>query len=283
MASTFPALLSELLRADAGRPLVTFYDDATGERVELSVATYANWVAKTSSLFVEELDLTRGDRIRIDLPTHWLGPVFLGAAWNVGLTLVEDDDAEAFVCGPEGLEEYAAHAGDAPGGRLRPGAARGALPRPAAARRPRLRHRGLVAARRVPPVGPARGRRGGAAGDRSGHPADPVVRRPAARRRRPADHHGEPGHPRGDWPRSCSRWSRGGSTVWVAQRRPRRLGAPPRGRARDRGGPVSRPGRSRRTPRRGTGGAGSRPWSRPAARGTPWPSPGPPGRRGRHG
>ena len=40
MASTFPALLSELLRADAGRPLVTFYDDATGERVELSVATY---------------------------------------------------------------------------------------------------------------------------------------------------------------------------------------------------------------------------------------------------
>ena len=49
MASTFPVLLAELLRADAGRPLVTFYDDATGERVELSVATYANWVAKTSS------------------------------------------------------------------------------------------------------------------------------------------------------------------------------------------------------------------------------------------
>ena len=114
MASTFPALLSELLRADAGRPLVTFYDDATGERVELSVATYANWVAKTSSLFVEELDLTRGDRIRIDLPTHWLGPVFLGAAWNVGLTLVGDDDAEDFVCGPEGLGAYAAHAAKHP-------------------------------------------------------------------------------------------------------------------------------------------------------------------------
>jgi uncharacterized protein (TIGR03089 family) len=114
MASTFPALLAELLRADAGRPLVTFYDDATGERVELSVATYANWVAKTSSLFVEELDLSRGDRIRVDLPTHWLGPVFLGAAWNVGLTLVEDDDAEAFVCGPAGLEEYAARAAKHP-------------------------------------------------------------------------------------------------------------------------------------------------------------------------
>ena len=77
-----PPCLAELLRADAGRPLVTFYDDATGERVELSVATYANWVAKTASLLVEELDLTRGDRIRLDLPTHWLGPVFLGAAWT---------------------------------------------------------------------------------------------------------------------------------------------------------------------------------------------------------
>lgn len=114
MASTFPALLAELLRADAGRPLVTFYDDATGERVELSVATYANWVAKTSSLFVEELDLTRGDRLRIDLPTHWLGPVFLGTAFNVGLTVVPDGDADAYVCGPDGLGEYADRAAATP-------------------------------------------------------------------------------------------------------------------------------------------------------------------------
>ena len=60
---------------------MTFYDDDSGERVELSVTTYANWVAKTASLLVEEHDLERGDRLRIDLPAHWLGPVFLGAAW----------------------------------------------------------------------------------------------------------------------------------------------------------------------------------------------------------
>jgi uncharacterized protein (TIGR03089 family) len=51
--TVFAAVLADLLRRDPGRPLVTFYDDATGERVELSVATYANWVAKTSSLLVE--------------------------------------------------------------------------------------------------------------------------------------------------------------------------------------------------------------------------------------
>ena len=115
MATTFPALLATLLRADPGRPLVTFYDDATGERVELSVATYANWVAKTSSLFVEELDLGRGDRVLVDLPAHWLTPVFLGAAWNVGLVVVPPGaEADAVVCGPEGLEEYADRAGALP-------------------------------------------------------------------------------------------------------------------------------------------------------------------------
>ena len=48
-------LLRSALAADPARPLVTFYDDATGERVELSVATFANWVAKTANLLQDEL------------------------------------------------------------------------------------------------------------------------------------------------------------------------------------------------------------------------------------
>jgi len=107
--TTFPSLLADLLRREPGRPLVTFYDDATGERVELSVTTYANWVAKTSSLMVEELDLERGDSIRVDLPTHWLGPVFLGAAWNIGLAVSYDGPADLVVCGPDGLGRWADH------------------------------------------------------------------------------------------------------------------------------------------------------------------------------
>ncbi len=103
---TFSAVLAEQLRRDPGRPLVTFYDDATGERVELSVTTYANWVAKTASLAQDELDLTRGDKITVDLPTHWLGPVWLGAAWSLGLTLT-DGDAGVVVCGPDSVEKHA--------------------------------------------------------------------------------------------------------------------------------------------------------------------------------
>lgn len=112
--TTFAAVLAQRLRQDPGKPLVTFYDHATGERVELSTTTWANWVAKAGSLLVDELGLERGDRIAVDLPPHWLGTVFLGAAWSAGLVVVPVDDAElaAVVCGPDTLERWAPQAAD---------------------------------------------------------------------------------------------------------------------------------------------------------------------------
>ena len=110
-------LLAAELRRDPGRPFLTWYDEATGERVELSVTTYANWVAKTASLLVEEHDLERGDVLRVDLPAHWLGPVFLGAAWVAGLVVSlegDGDDAAAVVTGPAGLARWADRAGEVP-------------------------------------------------------------------------------------------------------------------------------------------------------------------------
>ena len=115
--TTFSDVLGQQLRGESGRPLITFYDDATGERVELSVTTYANWVAKTASLLVEEHDLERGQVLCVDLPTHWLGPVVLGAAWSVGLVVVGPDEPgapDAVVCGPAGLERWAPSAGSIP-------------------------------------------------------------------------------------------------------------------------------------------------------------------------
>jgi uncharacterized protein (TIGR03089 family) len=89
--------------------LVTFYDQRSGERTELSATTYANWVAKTASYFVDECDLERGDRVHIELPSHWLGPVFLGACWTVGVGVVAHD-ADAVVIGPTDVARWSASA-----------------------------------------------------------------------------------------------------------------------------------------------------------------------------
>ena len=115
-APTFWQVLGRLVERGGGDPLVTFYDEATGERVELSGTTYANWVAKTASLLQDELDLTRGDLVVVDLPTHWLGPVWLGAVWALGAVATDatdgDDVAEAavVVSGPDTLERHAQQA-----------------------------------------------------------------------------------------------------------------------------------------------------------------------------
>lgn len=99
--STFPELLEARLRREPSQPFVTFYDDATGERTELSVTTYANWVSKTANLFTDELMLDPGDDLRVDLPPHWLGAVFLGGLLSCGLGL--DAGAPVAIVGPDGL------------------------------------------------------------------------------------------------------------------------------------------------------------------------------------
>lgn len=123
---TFATLLGRLLGDEPGRPLVTYYGyDAGGavvDRTELSTTTYANWVAKAAGLLTDELDLVRGDRVLLDLPTHWLTPVLWGAAWTAGLVVVlpgdlaDGDlavaDLAAVVCGPATLDTWADRADD---------------------------------------------------------------------------------------------------------------------------------------------------------------------------
>jgi uncharacterized protein (TIGR03089 family) len=84
-ASTPADLLASVLAADPARPLVTFYDDASGERVELSGKTFGNWVAKTANLLVDGLDAEPGDRVALALPPHWQTAAWLFACWSAGL------------------------------------------------------------------------------------------------------------------------------------------------------------------------------------------------------
>jgi len=81
---TIGELLARELRRDGARPFLTWYDDATGDRVELSVATTANWAAKIANHLMDELDVQPGDDVTVDPALHWTTAVVLLGAWVAG-------------------------------------------------------------------------------------------------------------------------------------------------------------------------------------------------------
>jgi len=102
-SSSGPALLARRLRDDPGSPLITFYDDATGERVELSAVTFDNWVAKTANLIVDGLGFGRGDTAAVVLPPHWQTLVVIAGCWAAGLGVTTTPAGdEAVLFGAEG-------------------------------------------------------------------------------------------------------------------------------------------------------------------------------------
>lgn len=127
-ARTPAELLQAYLRpgapdADPSRPLITFYDDSTGERVELSAKTFDNWVAKTANLLQDELNAGPGDRASLLLPAHWQTAVWLMACWSVGVAVVPGGDpaeADLVISGPDGLAAAQACEGERVALALRP-------------------------------------------------------------------------------------------------------------------------------------------------------------------
>ncbi|MGB6183005.1 MAG: TIGR03089 family protein [Rhodococcus sp. (in: high G+C Gram-positive bacteria)] len=90
-------LLAPVLAADAAGPRITYYDDSTGERIELSAVTLANWAAKTANFLRDELGVTPGDVVSVQLPAHWQTASVLLGAWWVGAEVVLGPDPEAAV------------------------------------------------------------------------------------------------------------------------------------------------------------------------------------------
>lgn len=91
-------LFGHLLATRAAQPFVTYYDEASGERSELSAKSLANWVVKTHHLLVDELGLEVGDRAAVALPPHWISvPILLGCL-TAGLVLADPGTA------PEGAD-----------------------------------------------------------------------------------------------------------------------------------------------------------------------------------
>jgi uncharacterized protein (TIGR03089 family) len=108
-SDTLPGLLAGLLAADGTRPLVTFYDDTApaggaAARIELSVASFENAVAKTANLLQDELGTEPGEPVCLLLPCHWQSAVWVFSVAACGLRLVSDPrTADVVVCGPQTL------------------------------------------------------------------------------------------------------------------------------------------------------------------------------------
>jgi uncharacterized protein (TIGR03089 family) len=82
-------LLAAALRRNAASPLVTFYDDVSAERTELSATTLANWVAKTANLLQEEFDVGPGSTVALALPVHWQTAAVLLGVWSCGAAVLD--------------------------------------------------------------------------------------------------------------------------------------------------------------------------------------------------
>ncbi|MET7393606.1 TIGR03089 family protein [Dactylosporangium sp. NPDC005572] len=95
MGNTVPSLFAAAAGRDPSLPLVTFYDDESGERAELSGATLANWVAKTANLLVDGCGLGPGDQATVWLPPHWQSAAVLLGAWSAGLTVAYGEPTAA--------------------------------------------------------------------------------------------------------------------------------------------------------------------------------------------
>lgn len=93
-------------------PRITYYDDATGERIELSTATLANWAAKTANLLRDELGATPGSRVAVLLPAHWqTAAVLFGVWWLGGEVVLKGSDCDIALCTADRLTEADASVG----------------------------------------------------------------------------------------------------------------------------------------------------------------------------
>jgi uncharacterized protein (TIGR03089 family) len=101
MPDDIARVLDAAVRRDPARPLLTWYDDATGERTELSGATLANWVSKTANLLVDGLGLGRGDRAAVRLPPHWQTAGVLLGCWSAGVAVVDSGPVDVVFASPE--------------------------------------------------------------------------------------------------------------------------------------------------------------------------------------
>lgn len=100
----YPLPTSDVI-AGAERPMLTYYDDVTGERTELTTVALGSWAARTAELLREGCRLEAGDRAAILLPPHWQTAAVLLGAWSAGITVSFRPWATAGLTPQDGADE----------------------------------------------------------------------------------------------------------------------------------------------------------------------------------
>lgn len=107
MSNLFSQQLQGRVSRSGSEPLITYYDERTGERIELSGISFANWVHKTANLLIDEILIEPGDPIALklaqDAPAHWTTLVWVAAIWRVGcpVSIGPESGARLEVVGPD--------------------------------------------------------------------------------------------------------------------------------------------------------------------------------------
>ncbi|SDT08347.1 TIGR03089 family protein [Microlunatus soli] len=109
MNRLFNQRLADRQRSAGARPLITYYDERSHVRTELSASSFGNWVDKTAGLLTDEILIEPGQPVRLDLartaPGHWVSSVWAAAIWRVGCPITVTGEAAVDVVGPELAEQ----------------------------------------------------------------------------------------------------------------------------------------------------------------------------------
>ncbi|MEV0725879.1 TIGR03089 family protein [Micromonospora purpureochromogenes] len=131
VSTTLPVASVDVPVGEVERPLLTYHDDATGERTRLTASQVGGWAARSAGLLRDGCGLSAGSRVAVLLPPHWRTAAVLLGAWSAGmavsyrpkatagLPVLEpggDRPYDAVFVTPERLDDWLE---DVPGGRHR--------------------------------------------------------------------------------------------------------------------------------------------------------------------
>lgn len=89
-------ILKTLLASDPSTPRLTYYDETTGGRIDLSANTLDNWASKIANMLHDEFDLEPGDSVWVDLPPTWQVACIVLGCERAGVVIDDSDPLVVF-------------------------------------------------------------------------------------------------------------------------------------------------------------------------------------------